>query len=123
MFIDAVSDLIKKIEDPKVKPAIKEDLKKELRDLDTKGEIQAFVKGRGPRPDLSARITESMYVVDTAAVLPCGRRLDNNFCFSLSLSLCAFVYSLGGRKPTRKKKPSPRPVRNKSSNVSENNKR
>eukprot|EP01033_Poteriospumella_lacustris_P012924 gene12924-9244_t len=60
MFIDAVSDLIKKIEDPKVKPAIKEDLKKELRDLDTKGEIQAFVKGRGPRPDLSTRITESM---------------------------------------------------------------
>lgn len=62
MFIDAVSDLITKIEDPKVKPAIKEELKKELRDLDTKGEIQAFVKGRGPRPDLSSRITESMYV-------------------------------------------------------------
>lgn len=90
MFIDAVSDLIKKIEDPKVKPAIKEDLKKELRDLDTKGEIQAFVKGRGPRPDLSTRITESMYVVDTAALLPCGRRLDNNLCL-LSLSLCVCV--------------------------------
>lgn len=119
--MDAVSDLIKKIEDPKVKPAIKEDLKKELRDLDTKGEIQAFVKGRGPRPDLSTRITESMYVVYTTAVLPCGRRLDNNLCFSLCVYAC--VYSLGGRKPTRKKKPSPRPVRNKSSNVNENNKR
>ncbi len=63
MFFDAVEDIVKKIEDPKVKSAMKDDLKKELRDLDPKGEIQAFLQGKGPRPDLSQRISESMYVV------------------------------------------------------------
>ncbi len=63
MFFEAVEELMKKIEDPKVKSSVKDDLRKEMKDLDPKGEIQAFLKGKASRPDLSARITESMYVL------------------------------------------------------------
>lgn len=60
MFFDAVADIVKKLEDPKVKSSMKEDLRKELRDLDPKSEIQAYLKGKGSKPDLSKSIAESM---------------------------------------------------------------
>ena len=56
MYFEAVQEIQKKLEDPKLKGSTKANLQKQLKELDPDGAIALFLAGNGPRPDISDRI-------------------------------------------------------------------
>lgn len=56
MYFEAVSDLMKKLAEPELKNKARERILADMREIDPKGEIRAFLENKGPRPDLSSFI-------------------------------------------------------------------
>lgn len=60
MYIDAVRDIVAKLENPKLRSQVKIDLQKQLQELDSQGIIRQFLKsGSKTPPDLSEYIGKS----------------------------------------------------------------
>lgn len=59
MYFEAVEKILSKLEDPKLKGSVKATLTRNLKELDPTGDIQKFLSGDGPRPDLDAFIKDS----------------------------------------------------------------
>lgn len=53
MVYDAIKLIRQKLAEPKLKASVRDDLSKQLRELDPKGEIVAHLDGKGPKPNLS----------------------------------------------------------------------
>ncbi len=54
MYFEAVEGVLKKLEDPNLKPNEKKLLQMDLKELDPKGKIQSFLAGKiDRRPDIS----------------------------------------------------------------------
>lgn len=62
MVFDAVDAILRRLKDPNIKPALKKELLEQLKDLDPKGEIQLFLAGKGPRPDVGTQLQANMCV-------------------------------------------------------------
>lgn len=60
MYFEAVEKIMKRLEDPKLKGSMKATLIRQMKELDPKGEIRKFLDGKGPRPDLSEFIQDSL---------------------------------------------------------------
>eukprot|EP00607_Mallomonas_marina_P008762 CAMPEP_0182419036 /NCGR_PEP_ID=MMETSP1167-20130531/3426_1 /TAXON_ID=2988 /ORGANISM="Mallomonas Sp, Strain CCMP3275" /LENGTH=365 /DNA_ID=CAMNT_0024593611 /DNA_START=43 /DNA_END=1140 /DNA_ORIENTATION=+ len=53
MYFEAVQDILKKLNEPKLRGSTRSNLQKQLKDLDPDGDIQKYLSEGGERPDLS----------------------------------------------------------------------